>query len=615
MDKNTIKNSLKERFLGEADLRKGSTPGINLTAAIRTKSGKENKKALKDMQKDLSAYDKSVKSDFESDSENKFNYNSETEETYHAQMEDMNGNEMLEFDREPNKQYKDRAIQAIEGSANMGNDPKWANVVPKQQGFTGPDFGKNLVKNIKASHKKRQDATDRVISFGDDIETVPKGSNPIARHSAYSINEGVSEKGIAILEKWISESGERGAAVKIIDQILFKVTGGLRSSDLTDSATFANGLDEIEDLLADKDYDNALEVAKETVRDMMEDEGFPMFEDKNNKKPQIKEGMKRLNFKKEFNGVGNALKMIPESYKVDNKVFEMTDGVESYKIRWEGSLNEGKAVVLMASDKNLVNEDMNRMKQLMGYKSQDTLGIVKGKARLDENKVFGDIWNKTKTLLETEDMEGADATEGNWDGVTKKAPEATKHVQGSVKKDSANAKGKEGNPDKAVKHAPEAKTPMKSSKGANIESDADATEGNWDDVKKKAPEATKHVTMKESYEMEEEVEETEEVKTEGKTKEANWDKAGIKQAPEAKKHVHMGKESKANLETEGKEEAVTEGIIINGIEFLPLNENWMGEETLDEEVEESMYEEEDKEMGESIYEAHEEEEDEEEDEE
>ena len=41
--------------------------------------------------------------------------------------------------------------------------------------------------------------------------------------------------------------------------------------------------------------------------------------------------MKRLKFKQEFKGVGNALKLIPESYKVDNKVFEMTDGVHTLK--------------------------------------------------------------------------------------------------------------------------------------------------------------------------------------------------------------------------------------------------------------------------------------------
>ena len=45
--------------------------------------------------------------------------------------------------------------------------------------------------------------------------------------------------------------------------------------------------------------------------------------------------MKRLTFKKPFNGVNNALNLIPESYRVDNKVFEMTDGEESYRVRWE----------------------------------------------------------------------------------------------------------------------------------------------------------------------------------------------------------------------------------------------------------------------------------------
>jgi hypothetical protein len=55
------------------------------------------------------------------------------------------------------------------------------------------------------------------------------------------------------------------------------------------------------------------------------------------KEPKNKESMKRLKFNKEFNGVGNALKMIPESYRTDNKEFEMTDGVESYRTL-EGTL-------------------------------------------------------------------------------------------------------------------------------------------------------------------------------------------------------------------------------------------------------------------------------------
>jgi len=48
--------------------------------------------------------------------------------------------------------------------------------------------------------------------------------------------------------------------------------------------------------------------------------------------------MKRATFKKPFNGMDNALKLIPESYKVDGNEFQITDGIETYNIR----LKEGR---------------------------------------------------------------------------------------------------------------------------------------------------------------------------------------------------------------------------------------------------------------------------------
>lgn len=109
--------------------------------------------------------------------------------------------------------------------------------------------------------------------------------------------------------------------------------------------------------------------------------------------------MKQYNFKKEFNGLGNALGLIPESSKSNDNTFIMTDGNEKYTIRWEGSLQEGRAVVLNASSKTLVNEDINKMKHLMGYKSQTTLGNVKGLERINEDAKFNEILSKTKNLL------------------------------------------------------------------------------------------------------------------------------------------------------------------------------------------------------------------------
>jgi hypothetical protein len=131
---------------------------------------------------------------------------------------------------------------------------------------------------------------------------------------------------------------------------------------------------------------------------------------KENKK-QVK--MKRLRFKKPFTGVENALRLIPESYKVDNKTFQMTDGNEKYEIRWEGNINEGRAIILKASDKVLMNEDMQKMKHLMQYNSKDTLGNLRGKERINENKVFNDVWNKTKSIKESSAFGFGFTNEGN----------------------------------------------------------------------------------------------------------------------------------------------------------------------------------------------------------
>jgi hypothetical protein len=127
-----------------------------------------------------------------------------------------------------------------------------------------------------------------------------------------------------------------------------------------------------------------------------------------NKNKNKNKKMKRAKFKKPFYGMDNALELIPESYKKDGNQFEITDGVETYEIRWD--INE--ATVLRSENKNFINEDMNKIKHLMGFKSQDTLGTLKGKERIDENKSFKDVWNKTKKMItEAEDKDSTLLTE------------------------------------------------------------------------------------------------------------------------------------------------------------------------------------------------------------
>ena len=578
MNKSIIKENLRQTFISEA-----TTPGISVTDKVKKDSAKVNKDGLKAYSKEIKAKEDK---DTKSMAKNKFNYDDKFEKTYHDEMEIMNGQEMIQYDSKPDNQFVERVKQGIEGSSTMGNEDKIGNA-EAAWGASSDEFGKDLIKRIKSSTKKRSEQTPTLNLRGRDIQAELEDTG----HKPYAIEESVkematpkkpiSDKNVMVLTNWVSKFGAKEAAVKLINQL--SQTGMI--SDLPDTMEYGNGLNRVTSLLQKGDYNNAFHTAKslstrlekKAMRDMMGEnqskvddtdkkdtndkkkKDFVPDEDlertereveygssqhsdlktENNNKTIQKESMKRLKFKTTFNGLGNALKLIPESYRVDKKEFEMTDGNETYKIRWEGTLNEGKAVVLTAADKKLVNEDINRMKALFGYKSQDTLGLVKGNARIDENKTFSNMLTKVKEMMnEGEDMmetETSKPKEGHWEEEKKKAPEATKNISTAkgTKTDSkpseknwGEAKGgekmmeteapaaKESNPDKAKSQAPEAKKHVSTSKGKTGE----AKEGHWEDVSGG-----------------EKMMETET----SKPKEGHWEDNVKGQAAEAKKHVHL----------------------------------------------------------------------------
>ena len=539
MDKNNIKKHLVNRFVNEG------TPGIDVTRAVLSKSKAFNDEGLKDIEDKLKSADKGQKKSASKTTEmpqNKFNYENKEAE-YHQQMEIMNGQEMLEYDRDPNQRFKERAVRAIEGHPTMGNSPDYANVYQEEKGFTGPTFGKKLVQAIKNSAKKRLKATDRLISFGTDIEKVSDNYAPMAKFSALYENfesDEIASRNIEYGKPYGSEEenefyNQQKSEKDVINYEGYEIY--LNDRNYYNDPQFKYAFHNPNDYDESMGFGASVEECMEEIDVIIDSR---LDENKNNKKTQIKEGMKRLKFKHEFKGVGNALKLIPESYKVDNKVFEMTDGVESYRMRWEGNINEGRAVVLMASDKTMVNEDMQKMKHLMGYKSQETLGTVKGKARIDENKIFSDIWKKSVILIEGEDIESQKAPEKKTDEKVAQSGEAKKHVHGSV------------STDKGTK-APAAKT-----------GSADSLEK----VKSYAPEAKKAVQG--SVEKKVGIGLGDQAEGEG-----NWDEVSVPQAAEAKKHVHM-----------------REGIKLGESYFAPMDEAWM-EEMMHGGMEEGIYEDED----------------------
>jgi len=337
-----------------AQLRtEAAIPGVAQTKKVQREAKKQNDKAYKDIEKEMKAYEKdSTQSGKDSIEPVMDIYADSDEDTYHQDMEILNGQEMLNYDGTPSKQFAERARMSLEGAAEMGNSPEWANVVAKGQGGD-PKFGKKLVDRIKDSKKKRDDATPALDQFGDDIE-----------------------------EKNVGIKGTK---------------------------------DEIKPKLKTK------KVAVET---------------KETKKETIMETkkIKRLKFKQTIGGLEKALSIIPESYKVDNKVFEMTDGNENYRFRWEGD-TEGNAVTLKAYDDTLVESDKSRMEALMGFKSD--LGIPTSAQRLSENDMFLTMLGKAKELNEEKEETAeviAEATEATPEVVTEAVEAVTEGTEAVKKK-------------------------------------------------------------------------------------------------------------------------------------------------------------------------------------
>ncbi len=107
--------------------------------------------------------------------------------------------------------------------------------------------------------------------------------------------------------------------------------------------------------------------------------------------------MKRLNFKTKFASDTEVLKLIPENYKYDGHTFLMTDGDQTFKVRWDEAINEG--TVLGYRNKSMINEDMDKMKKLFNYKYSDSMGKTNDYGT--ETKTFSKLFESTKgkTLL------------------------------------------------------------------------------------------------------------------------------------------------------------------------------------------------------------------------
>jgi uncharacterized secreted protein with C-terminal beta-propeller domain len=72
---------------------------------------------------------------------------------------------------------------------------------------------------------------------------------------------------------------------------------------------------------------------------------------------------------------------IPSRVKIDETRFSITDGENTYKLIWEGDIKTGEPIVTNFKNNQMVNEDIQKMKHLWGFKPETPKQIVKEEAK------------------------------------------------------------------------------------------------------------------------------------------------------------------------------------------------------------------------------------------
>lgn len=125
-------------------------------------------------------------------------------------------------------------------------------------------------------------------------------------------------------------------------------------------------------------------------------------QEKNSMYENINLSPKRLIFKKTtFVNESQMLSRIPEEYKIDGQKIYMKDCkgneyiVECNLCKHTGNI---ETTVLNYNNEQILNEKVNRMRELFEYDSAKANGSIKNQKRIDENTKFNELLNHARKL-------------------------------------------------------------------------------------------------------------------------------------------------------------------------------------------------------------------------
>ncbi len=189
-------------------------------------------------------------------------------------IQDPSKDEMFEYLRQMygnEESFRDDAEVAIYWFANFyhgGQSSHLYSALSTSRFSPGP-----IAKGPEKNSSEEMMYDDLVLRFA------PKSEEAIEIQTKHnSLNEAVSPKNQERIEKWIRELGTRKTAYKIIGIIVRQKTM-MDIEDMADTATLASGIDSVEQLLVDGEFEKALRAALEAAREFFDEEaGEGLFE-------------------------------------------------------------------------------------------------------------------------------------------------------------------------------------------------------------------------------------------------------------------------------------------------------------------------------------------------
>lgn len=115
------------------------------------------------------------------------------------------------------------------------------------------------------------------------------------------------------------------------------------------------------------------------------------------KKTAVSENIiKRVVFKEEFRDDKDMIGKIPSKYKENDKIFEMFDGDNKYRVRWEGNSVNGVPVILEHFSEKKFQNDFDFFKKLNEMDSKDNTDET-----LSESIMFKTLLNHSREIGKT----------------------------------------------------------------------------------------------------------------------------------------------------------------------------------------------------------------------